>query len=320
MNYTSLIFKIVRYLAQALAIYLIFRFMPELTTGNPNTRLNDSDVLIITIIIMLIYILFENLCNFYGEKDSGMTTDEKKNFCSSVCSVNHEPMTNMNNNMNNMNNDMNNINNNMNNINNDINKINNNMNNNNNINNDLKNINNDMRNIDNDMKNIDNDMKNINNINNNENRCHIKKYYLDQMDETDMALIKLINERHNNPNFVNCLRRIPGDKNNKNISNLENIMSNMNINKNMINDNGDYNHVPTKSEYTSCDYGYSYLPPSQWYPTPPFPPVCIADKKCPVCPVYTTGTPMDVKEWRESCKPFTPDDFATKYQAQLDKC
>ena len=87
MNFNSLIYKILRYLAQALAIYLIFRFMPELTTGNPNTRLNNSDILIITVIIMLVYILFENLCNFYTD-DKTLSTDmseyEKNNLCNSI--------------------------------------------------------------------------------------------------------------------------------------------------------------------------------------------------------------------------------------------
>jgi len=62
----------------------------------------------------------------------------------------------------------------------------------------------------------------------------------------------------------------------------------------------DLNRLPVSTlEY---DYGYSFLPPKNWYPTPPNPPVCVSEKKCPVCPVCTNGTITDLKEWNESSK------------------
>ncbi len=71
----------------------------------------------------------------------------------------------------------------------------------------------------------------------------------------------------------------------------------------------DYNHLPMAEIYNNKDYeyGYSFLPPEKWYPQPPFPPVCVTNKKCPVCPIYTTGAPVDVKEWNASRR-ITPAD------------
>lgn len=79
----------------------------------------------------------------------------------------------------------------------------------------------------------------------------------------------------------------------------------------------DYNHIPLLDS-SQDDYGYSYLPPSQWYPTPPFPPVCVTEKECPVCPVNTTGTPLDMKEWDESRRIMPPDRINTSYVQKLN--
>lgn len=77
----------------------------------------------------------------------------------------------------------------------------------------------------------------------------------------------------------------------------------------------DYNHVPLSDNYNSDDfeYGYSFLPPEKWYPQPPFPPMCVTDKRCPVFPVNTMGTPLDAKEWNSSRRIMPPDNINTKY-------
>ena len=83
----------------------------------------------------------------------------------------------------------------------------------------------------------------------------------------------------------------------------------------------DYHHLPLADNYKPSDfeYGFSFLPPEKWYPTPPFPPVCVSEKRCPICPVFTTGTPVDVKEWNSSSKIMPPDginiDFIKKLNA-----
>ena len=77
----------------------------------------------------------------------------------------------------------------------------------------------------------------------------------------------------------------------------------------------DYNHLPLADGYNVGDfeYGYSFLPPEKWYPEPPFPPLCVSEKRCPVMPSYTTGTPLDVKEWNEARRVTPPDNIKTKY-------
>lgn len=77
----------------------------------------------------------------------------------------------------------------------------------------------------------------------------------------------------------------------------------------------DYNILPMAWQYKKSDfeYGDSFLPPEQWFPQPPFPPVCVTEKKCPVCPVYTVGTPVDVKEWNNSRRITQPDNINVDY-------
>jgi hypothetical protein len=70
----------------------------------------------------------------------------------------------------------------------------------------------------------------------------------------------------------------------------------------------DYNILPVTPENSRLyEYGYSFLPPEKWYPVPPNPPICVTEKKCPVCPVTTIGTPVDMKEWNDSRR-ITPGD------------
>ena len=70
----------------------------------------------------------------------------------------------------------------------------------------------------------------------------------------------------------------------------------------------DYFIMPiTAEDEGSFEEGYSILPPSKWYPVPPHPPVCVTEKKCPVCPVMTSGAPVDLKEWNDSRR-ITPGD------------
>lgn len=77
----------------------------------------------------------------------------------------------------------------------------------------------------------------------------------------------------------------------------------------------DYNHLPVAAGYKSHDYeyGYSFLPPEKWFVTPPRPPICVTEKRCPVMPVYSQGTPVDVKEWHSARRVSPPDLINTDY-------
>lgn len=78
----------------------------------------------------------------------------------------------------------------------------------------------------------------------------------------------------------------------------------------------DYNHLPIGDNYSNVrDYqnGYSFLPPDKWYPQPPFPPLCHTEKQCPVCPMLTTGGPVDLLEWDRSRRVTPPDNIKIDY-------
>ena len=77
----------------------------------------------------------------------------------------------------------------------------------------------------------------------------------------------------------------------------------------------DYNHLPVAAGYKSTDYefGYSYIPPELWFPTPPRPPICVTEKRCPIMPVLANGTPADVKEFHASRRILPPDRINTDY-------
>lgn len=95
---------------------------------------------------------------------------------------------------------------------------------------------------------------------------------------------------------------------------LNNEMGYTDYNDGSTGDYVDYNNFPqydlANAEFES---GYSFLPPSQWYPVPPHPPVCVSEKRCPVCPVFTTGLPADLKEWNASRRIMPPDRINVKY-------
>jgi hypothetical protein len=76
----------------------------------------------------------------------------------------------------------------------------------------------------------------------------------------------------------------------------------------------DFNRMPPSfNKGQDFEYGYSYLPPSNWYPLPPYPPVCVTSTSCPVQPVFTDRTTMDLKEWRDTQKITPPDAINTEY-------
>ncbi|MBA42952.1 MAG: hypothetical protein CMF62_02945 [Magnetococcales bacterium] len=80
----------------------------------------------------------------------------------------------------------------------------------------------------------------------------------------------------------------------------------------------DFNHLPLASGYKSknYEYGYSFLPPEKWYPEPPRPPVCVTEKRCPVCPSLSTNGVADMKEWDSSRRITGPDLIDTEYVSQ----
>lgn len=80
--------------------------------------------------------------------------------------------------------------------------------------------------------------------------------------------------------------------------------------------------LPVPRDYKSkeYEYGYSILPPENWYPQPPRPPVCVTDNRCPVCPTFTSNGVLDLKEWDDSRKIMGPANINVEYvQERLNK-
>jgi hypothetical protein len=75
----------------------------------------------------------------------------------------------------------------------------------------------------------------------------------------------------------------------------------------------DFNRMPPSFNADDFEYGYSYLPPRDWYPLPPYPPVCVSNSTCPVNGVYLDTMTMDLKEWRDTQKITPPDSINTAF-------
>jgi hypothetical protein len=77
----------------------------------------------------------------------------------------------------------------------------------------------------------------------------------------------------------------------------------------------DYNTLPVGANVDTKidDFSYTFLPPDKWYPIPPHPPICVAEKQCPVCPSTTTGTTAHLKEWSEASRVTPGDQINSRY-------
>ncbi len=75
----------------------------------------------------------------------------------------------------------------------------------------------------------------------------------------------------------------------------------------------DFNRMPPSFVEKDFEYGYSFLPPKDWYPLPPYPPVCSSNRTCLVQPIYTDSTTMDLKDWHETQKIGPPDSLNTSF-------
>lgn len=75
----------------------------------------------------------------------------------------------------------------------------------------------------------------------------------------------------------------------------------------------DFNRMPPSFNAYDFEYGYSFIPPKDWYPVPPYPPACVSEKTCPVCPVASDSSTMDYKDWNESRRVMPPDVISTAY-------
>lgn len=75
----------------------------------------------------------------------------------------------------------------------------------------------------------------------------------------------------------------------------------------------DFNRLPPSFNDRDFEYGYSFIPPRDWYPLPVYPPVCVSHNERPISPVYLDTMTMDLKEWHETQKITPPDSINTAF-------
>lgn len=77
----------------------------------------------------------------------------------------------------------------------------------------------------------------------------------------------------------------------------------------------DFNSLPVARGYKTFadEYGYSFIPPEQWFATPPRAPVCVTTNREPVMPMWTTGAPVDVKDFAIASKISGPLGLSVNY-------
>jgi len=231
------LYTTMRYLAQASAVFLIFKYLPEITNGSITTKASNIDILMITVILMLVYILFENLSNM---NKPDLSLSEKTAMCQNVCSLRSESQN----------------------------------------------------------------VEKMTSLSETKNPSSQSTAFVYNPNDVSVSVQPIVIDT-NKPSPVNTM--LPPQ--------LTQAKPDTRYMNGVITDDipydVDYNHLPMASGSDSTNYetGYSYMPPKEWYPPAARPPVCITDKQCPVCPVYTSGTPLDMKEWNESIKISPPDNI-----------
>ena len=80
----------------------------------------------------------------------------------------------------------------------------------------------------------------------------------------------------------------------------------------------DFNRLPPSFVKNDYEPGYSFMPPKDWYPLPPYPPVCVSSCKADPKPYYMDTLTMDLKEWQENPRIMPPDAINTDQIIKLN--
>ncbi len=73
-----------------------------------------------------------------------------------------------------------------------------------------------------------------------------------------------------------------------------------------------FNTIPLGTQL----YGYTYLPPENWFRAYERPPVCVSDKKCPVCPTAYSNT-AELMQFDTSNNVVGPDGIDLRYVKKM---
>ena len=289
---TNILYRILKYTAIGLAIYLIFRFVP-------NTKLSDCENILISLLSVFVLILLETTCGFL-EKDKDKDIEQQKLMCSSVCSA-KEPTR--------------------------------------------EPIKEPIRESFESSSSSSEEEKKAEETNNQEEEKEEKEDEEEEEEEENQEG-KTDKKKNNSkkgdiPDYDSIVKKMDEEQKGYEVNNKmgktneerlkeylksKGVTSEGSRNKDdIIRDERKYNQftinnvschqipLPDNYDKDSFEYGDSFLPPEKWYPTPPIPPVCVSEKRANICPVLTTGAPVNLKDWHSSTRITPPDQINTKY-------
>jgi hypothetical protein len=161
-------------------------------------------------------------------------------------------------------------------------------------------------------KHIDTQPRNhIMNVEHNIETANEPKKYIQEF--THIPKFNTFNNKHNDDDDKNKIiltsNMFAGNENPEQKARNENI-SRKDISNHMI--YSDYNRFPPNKYENDYEYGYSYVPPKDWYPIPVHPPRCFGNEFCEVQGVYENTT-LDLKEWAQTQKILPPDNINTAF-------
>jgi hypothetical protein len=232
----TLIYKILKYIALGTAVYLVFRFVP-------NHSLSNSDILTISAITLLVYILLEYLSKIFFTKQNKISEQDKIQMCSSVCSV--------------------------------------------------PSINNGQ------YAPVNYETEHMESLANTQPSQAPQPQIVQPSKETQSPLTqKEVAEKHKNDTLI----------------------SEQNPNSDVLSDELSYSewkHTPIGEEYEDVkrnyEYGFSFLPPLNWYPGPPVPPMCKKERPQQKCTTFDSTVGLDIREWDNSRRITQADNIKINY-------
>lgn len=262
----ELTYKLLKYLGQAILIYSLFKYVPK-------DPMSSKDTLLITLIVILSYAVFENFHTLYFKEDEKISPTQ----CNTQCAI-KENMTNSKS-----------------------------------------------------FEHLENTppISSVEETKTIEDPLFIQAQKLEKTREQELSNIDVTKSPNSgvyaNPEIiVKGIKRNPDgsytiipDDNTPTL--IEKKANSLNVNPSKPDENKmpynytDYNSLPVPTTWNTYEVGSSFLPPAQWFPVPPHPPVCVTDKQCPVCPVFTEGTNISLKQWDESRRISAPNNINTKY-------
>lgn len=146
---------------------------------------------------------------------------------------------------------------------------------------------------------------------NNKNNAKTEKVYVDYNKEREAA----VEQSSKDLGRMEHPYQIPGKKSQTNVAMNYDPKNDGNIINEMDYSDYDYNSLPLARGYVHSDndYGYNFIPPTQWYNSPVRAPVCVTTVREPVYPMLANGSPTDVKDFYIASKVTGPLNLSIAY-------